>query len=200
MRTLLSSIAACSLAALLFSAAPARAQLQGGSGESVAEAARQARAQKKGLKPVKTLTDDDLAQQKLAALAAASAQADSSAKQSSESQGMPSSARDSSGALSPQEISKKEAELADLKKRLAAAQKDLDLQKREFTLQNDQFYSSPNYSRDTAGKAHLDALQAAIADKEQEVDRLKAQAAELQELVNRAKPAAEQKPAAPPPT
>ena len=82
-------------------------------------------------------------------------------------------------------------ELAALKEQIKQAESDLDLAKREQALQQDTYFSNPDYVHDTAGKARLDALKQQITDKQQELDRLKARLAELQ-------PASATPPAAPP--
>jgi uncharacterized coiled-coil protein SlyX len=71
-------------------------------------------------------------------------------------------------------------ELAALKEQIKQAQSDLDLRQREQALQQDTYFSNPDYVHDTAGKAKLDALKQQITDKQQELDRLKARLAELQ--------------------
>ena len=66
-----------------------------------------------------------------------------------------------------------------LKGKIKDAQSYLDLLQREFQLDQDTFYSSPDYSNNTSGKAKLDAMKQQISDKQQELDRLKAQLAAL---------------------
>jgi uncharacterized coiled-coil protein SlyX len=48
-------------------------------------------------------------------------------------------------------------------------------------LDQDTFYSNPDYEHDVAGKAKLAVLQQQINEKQQEVDRLKARLAKLEE-------------------
>jgi hypothetical protein len=52
--------------------------------------------------------------------------------------------------------------------------------KREQALQQDTYFSNPDYVHDTAGKAKLDSIKQQITGKQQELDRLKARLAELQ--------------------
>jgi hypothetical protein len=47
-------------------------------------------------------------------------------------------------------------------------------------LQQDTYFSNPDYVHDTAGKAKLDAIKQQVTDKQQIVDRLKGRLAELQ--------------------
>ena len=71
-------------------------------------------------------------------------------------------------------------EVAALKEQIKQAQSDVDLAKREQALQQDTYFSNPDYVHDTAGKAKLDAIKQQITDKQQELDRLKVRLAELQ--------------------
>jgi len=57
---------------------------------------------------------------------------------------------------------------------------DLDLLQRENRLDQDAYYSKPNYGSDTAGKQKLDDEQQQISSKRDEVERLKAKVADLQ--------------------
>ena len=67
----------------------------------------------------------------------------------------------------------------ELKQQLEAAQKELDLLQRELPLERQNYYSNPDYVHDTAGKAKLDRLNQQIADKQQEIDSLKARLSSL---------------------
>jgi hypothetical protein len=64
-------------------------------------------------------------------------------------------------------------EVVRLKADLARAEQDLDISKREAALAQDTYYSNPDHSRDTAGKAKIDALQQQVNDKQQAVQVLK---------------------------
>lgn len=160
-------------------------QSQDSQSESVAEAARRAREQKKdkaAVKPAQVVTEDTLKP------ALPSAQAAENSSNTPAGQPVPASTPEDE-----QQRAKSSAELDGLKRQVAEAQKALDLVKREFALQQDTFYSNPDHDRDTAGKAKLDDMKQQIEDKQQEVDGLKARLAELQES-----PAAAPPPAAPP--
>jgi len=190
------------LAAALLSA-PAFAQSQ--DSQSVAEAARRARGQKKSsAKPAKVITEDDV---KPAAQASPATPAPPDATTASGTPAPPASstpvaAAASSAPASPvsstanaasapaasstpapgakdQKISK---EVTELKAKIKQAQSDLDLLQREQSLEQDNYYSNSDYVHDTAGKAKLDALKQQISDKQQELERLKARLAELQLL------------------
>ena len=62
---------------------------------------------------------------------------------------------------------------------LAQAQAELDVLKRELSLDSDSYYSNPDYSRDTAGKAKLEELRKTIGDKQVSFDELKKQVEKL---------------------
>ena len=180
--------------ASLLAASSLQARPQNDSNQSVAEAARKAKEQKKKSdKPVKTITDDDLAAQRAAAIARGEVPPEPGAPppdQAGQPETKPKEGAPSD-ATKAEEAAKQDAELKRLKEELAVAERDLDLLKRDFALKSDQFYSKPDFSRDTAGKANLDAMQKQIADRQSEVDLLKTRIAALQELIARSKPAGE---------
>jgi hypothetical protein len=62
---------------------------------------------------------------------------------------------------------------AGIQRELDQAEQELHLLQREFALDQDAYYSKPNYAEDTAGKARLDEEQQRIQDLESEVQRLK---------------------------
>jgi hypothetical protein len=165
--------------------------------QSVAEAARRSREQKKATsKSAPVVTDDTI---KPAAPTAPAASPDTNVP-AGNSTPAPAPATDATPPAAPEDAQKKTkdaAELATLKLQLAEAQKGLDLLQRESALQQDTFYSNPAHDRDTAGKAKLDAMKQVILDKQQEVDALKARLAALQESLGGAAPAT---PSTPPPS
>lgn len=178
------------------------AKSQESSQQSVAEAARRAREQKKpAQKAVKVVTEDDLkpATSRPAAQAAAPQEAAKPpGKAAAQQATAPAGTEKAAAQTKASEKESKEAKiakLADLKKQLAAAQSDLDLLQREFTLERDTYYSNPDYVHDRDGKAKLDALQSQINDKQQAVEDLKTKVAVLRELLGPDAP--EEKPAAP---
>jgi hypothetical protein len=172
---------------------------QTGQSQSVADAARRARDQKKdqnkkiAKSASKVITDDDLdtknfkpgaeglnvgstpkldTQPPSAAAVASAEAADKAAA----------SAASGSGRKPGDD-----PEIATLKERIAQVQKDLDLLQRGFSLDQDSFYSQPDYSRDTAGKAKLDAERQRLNEKQKELDELKTRLAALTELQDRKK-------------
>jgi hypothetical protein len=170
------------------------AQSQSNSGQSVADAARRAREkEKKESKPIKVITNDDLERLRnpgstpeisTATATQAGAPPGAPAAEASAAQAPAGAAATSSTSASDKaEKEKRAAELADLKKKLADAQSDLDLLQRQLALQRDTFYSNPDYVHDTAGQAQLNQLKQQISDKQQVVDGLKSRVSELQKLV-----------------
>ena len=152
--------------------------------QSVAEAARQARAQKKNSeKRAKVITDETLDVKKGDVQSAAAEQLRMPG--SSETQAPPAdnSANTASSAAQGSDRAKQDEkaakERAALRERIKETLSDLDLLQREQALQRDTYYSNPDYTHDTGGKAKLDGLKEHIADKQQELDRLKARLAEL---------------------
>jgi hypothetical protein len=88
-------------------------------------------------------------------------------------------------------------EITRLKDAIADAEKDADLARRDLALRQDTVYSNPDYEHDTAGKAKLAALQQQINDKQQEIDRLKARLAILEEAQKKKRGKAAARPQAP---
>jgi hypothetical protein len=163
--------------ALLSPAAFAQSQ------DSVAEAARRAREKKKtAAKPAKVVTDETLDVKKGDVQSAAAEQLRMPGTPETQAQPAPANAPSSAAPSEKKgaEDEKLAKELAALKEQIKQAQSDLDLAQREQALQQDTYFSNPDYVHDTAGKAKLDAIKQLITDKQQELDRLKARLAELQ--------------------
>jgi cytoskeletal protein RodZ len=170
-RALLRSLALLGMAGALFGL-PLCAQ--DSQADSVAEAARRARAQKKSAaKPATVITDDTLKP------APASG---SSAPAPNDNTSAPTVATDAQAppvadAPSAEEQEKKKAEIEALKQQVAAKQSELDLAQRELTLDNDAYYSKPNYQDDKTGAAKVAAEQADVSQKKDELEALKAKLA-----------------------
>jgi len=169
-----------------------RGQSQDSQSQSVAEAARRARDQKKAAakQPAPVITDDTL---KHAAAPPQSATASAPAQSSDAASATSDSSKAAAPAATADDAKKKEkaaTELAAVKQQLAEAQKNLDILQRELALEQDNVYSKPNYQSDTAGKARLDDFKQQIADKRQAVEALKTRLAALQESQGGSAPAA----------
>jgi hypothetical protein len=88
-------------------------------------------------------------------------------------------ARESAPAEDPKKKEEQTAEVAKAKDLLAQAQMQLDVLKRELSLDSDNFFSNVDYSHDASGKAKLEELQRTIGDKQISVEDLKQQLAAL---------------------
>jgi hypothetical protein len=172
------------LAACLGPAA-ALAQSSNEQQDSVADAAKRAREAKKNApKPVKIVTDEEIDAKKIQP-GAEGLTVDSPPRLETEppSPGAVAAAeaadqaRPTSGVDAPKQGDT--AEITREKEMLAQALKDLDLIKRGLALDQDTYYSNPDYVHDRAGKAKLDAEIQQLADKQQLVDDLKARLASL---------------------
>jgi len=159
---------------------PAAAFAQSQDSQSVAEAARKARAQKKNTeKAPKVITDETLDVKKGDVQSATAEQPRMPGSPEAPAQPAAAAAPGTPAALAAKD-QKDAKEVADLKVKIKRAQDDLDLLQREQTLENDRYYSQTGYAQDTAGKAKLDDLKQQVTDKQQVLERLKARLAELQ--------------------
>ena len=166
---------------------PASAQTASDS-TSVADAARRAREQKKNAaKPARTLTNDDLPPAPAAAQPAAAPTGENTADIQPKPEGAAAPSKASASADAPAQTdtaARKHAEIEAALKRakaeLAQAQGELDVLQRKTALDSDALYSKPDYTRDTEGKARLDADAQQVNDKKSQVDDLKAKLAALQ--------------------
>jgi len=173
----------------------ASAQPQSEASQSVAEIARKARAErearKKSQKPVKELTDDDLARKEGPIAGGEPAPAKPATEQAAAPEQAPTAKTAEEAASEAEAAAKKlaeqEAELKELNGQLATAQKDAEIQQRDLALQKEQFYSQTDFAHDTDGKARLDAGESQLSDKKQDIEKLKTKIAALQELIDRAK-------------
>jgi DNA repair exonuclease SbcCD ATPase subunit len=151
--------------------------------DSVAEAARRSRAQKKNSeKPAKVFTDETLEVKKGSVQSAAAEQPRMPGSPEPPAQPAPANApsRAAQNEKMAPEDEKLVKELAALKEQIKQAQGDVDLGKRELSLQQDTYFSNPDYVHDPAGKAKLEAIKQQIAEWQQELERLKAQLSEKQ--------------------
>jgi hypothetical protein len=166
-------------AALLSTAALAQSQ----DTQSVADAARRARDQKKPpAKPAKVITNEDIkpaAQTSPATPASPDAAAAPPASSASSTAALAGASAPGSPAAPDAKDQKESKEVTELKAQVKKALDDLNLVLREQSLENDKFYSNTDYVHDTAGKAKLDELLQQATVKQQVLDRLKAQLAEL---------------------
>lgn len=187
--------AAVSFTAILSASSALLAQSQDNSSQSVAEAARKAKEQKKApAKESKVITDDTIRLRPASADSGAppagtvvvSNAASDAAPQANSPAPSDSAAGQSAALPAPADPKKKEeqnAEVASAKEALAQAQAEVDVLKRELALDSDSYFSNPDYSHDTAGKSKLDDLKRMIDDKQISVEDLKRKLAELMQKV-----------------
>jgi hypothetical protein len=190
-------VAALATAAVCLPSA-ARAQSQGagsqqsGSQDSaVADAARRSRDKKKNsTKPTKVITDEDLDKKNYPpgqdGLNVGSAP-------QLETQ-PPSPQAIASEQQASKDAAEQDPEIARLKDQVKDAETDFDLSKRQLALDQDSYFSNPDYARNAAGKAKLDGEKQQIIDKQQEMERLKLRLAALEESKGARKPARAQAP------
>jgi len=157
---------------------PAASFAQSQDDQSVADAARRARDQKKPpVKPAKVITDEDLkpATQASSTTPASPDAAAATAAPSSSASSTAAPASTAGASAAPDAKNEKEPkEVTELKAQIKKALDDLNLVLREQTLENDKYYSNTDYVHDTAGKAKLDDLIQQAIDKQQVLDQLKA--------------------------
>lgn len=204
----LGSVATLAAAATLSPALCAQSQ---DDSQSVAEAARKAKEQKKSAtKDARVITDDTIRLRPASADSGAAPPAGTVVTSTPSADAAPSSSTAQSSASAaadkaapqgvPEADSKKKeeqsAEVAKAKDVLAQAQAQLDVLKRELSLDSDNFFSNPDYSHDASGKAKLDELQKMIGDKQISVEDLKQQLATLMKEVG-ISPDADKTPAPP---
>jgi hypothetical protein len=197
LRRILWRVAGAVVLAMAVLPAAALTQAQDTANQSVAEAARRARDQKKKIdKPVRVVTEDMLnpAAGPVAQFVPTSSSSDASAVQAAPGD-------TSAGAPADAASAKNSPETDALQRELADKQKELDLAQSELALQQDTYLSNPDHATDTAGKAKMDAMQAQVTEKQQQLDDLKTRLAASKELQARAPngtpPAPAQAPAPP---
>ncbi|MGB8495730.1 MAG: hypothetical protein WCE53_15125 [Candidatus Acidiferrum sp.] len=145
---------------------------------SVAEAARRSREQKKAsAKPAPIITDDTLTPAPTPAPGAAT-NAPTGQESAVTAPGVAapagSSASDENAPSAADVAEKKKKDVEALKQELAALQGEVDLAQRSLSLDQDAFYSKPDFSNDKDGKAKLAAEQADLRQKQDNLAQLKA--------------------------
>ncbi len=152
--------------------------------DSVADAARRAREQKKNAaKPAKVVTDDDMPKSKSTdAGVNVGAPPQSDAQPPNQAAVSKTEAADKTAESGDDKNKVEDPEIKAMKEQIAQVSKTLDLQQRELALDRDAYYSKPDFSNDTAGKAKLDAEQSQISKTQDELDGLKTKLAAMEEL------------------
>lgn len=159
--------------------------------QSVAEAARRAREKKKdAAKPTKVITDETLEVKKGDVQNAVAEEPKIPGAPDTKAQAAPGApdGTPANGAAKDEKREKLKKELTELKEQIKQSLMDLDLLQRENRLDQDAYYSKPNYGGDTAGKQKLDDEKQQISNKQEEIARLKAKLADLQRELGESSP------------
>jgi hypothetical protein len=196
-----------SLAALALAGLPvaAKSAPQETSAQSIADAAKRAREQKKNAgTTTKVITDDDLDSKYVKpgaeGLTVPTPQIETAPP--SPAAVAAAEAADKKAESSPADDPLKDtddAKIARRKKALAAAEEELALAQRESALAQDTFYSNPDHQRDAAGQTKLTELEQAIRDRQDRVAQLKGELAAMEEAASHKKAAPPSEPPAAPP-
>lgn len=166
----------CGLVSAGIVTTPAAAHDQTQQKGSLAEAARRAKAEKEqkkaAAKPARTYDNDDLPLPK-------EGEAVNIIGQPAPAPNVTPGQEAAASAPSAEDTKAKEQErqrianqIKEAKAQLEDAKKDLEIARRTFDLDRDSYYSKPDFQIDKAGKAHLGEEQAAIAAKQQAVDKI----------------------------
>lgn len=162
--------------------------------QSVADAARQSRDQKKAAaKPAKVVTDDDLDRPLEPGL---NVGAPPKLEDQPPSPTAVTAIENKEKAVEAKIEKEKKVnpEIGRLKEEILHVQQELDLVQREFALDQDAYYSKPDYAGDPGGKQKLDAEQAQITEKQQQLEELKQQLAAAEEAEKSENPASDENP------
>ena len=157
--------------------------------ESVAEAARKAREQKKNQpKPAKVFTNDDLPTMGGVSVVGAAAPAE---KEDSATTPEASDKKAAGKKAAAPEEEKGEAywrkRFAEARTRLRDAEKELDILQRELNLKQTQYYSDPTQAlQEQYNRKEIDTYRQKIADKQKEVDQLRQALSDLEDELRRA--------------
>ena len=180
------AVALAGACAVLFAfCLPARAQdSQGQQTQSVADAARQSRAAKKA-KTAKVISDEDIDSSSyrpgnqglnVGSAPTSDTQGPNAAEVKADLKADEAQvAAETTATVKPGE----DPAIAKAREELAAAAAKLDLLKRANALDQDTYFSKPNYTTDHDGKSKLDAEKAEINDQQAVVDDLKAKLEQL---------------------
>jgi Gon7 family len=156
---------------------------------SVAEAAKRARQQKQeSAKPAKVITNDSLPAA-ADANPATSSDATRAASRADASAPAAAGADNKKPSESEEDIEKKKSQTESLRKQLAGLQDAINTQQGAIALDQDTYYSAPDYKQDTAGKEKIDAEKRELERMEIEMAELKAMLAELGVVIEPKPPA-----------
>jgi hypothetical protein len=171
--------------------------------ESLADAARKVREQKKEMPRAKRVyTNDELASQGSAAVSVVGSAAPSAGAGETTSAGGAAEQTGGGAAAGAKPAEKNPAEdeaawrkkFSELRAKIAGDEKEIDIMQRELNLSRQQYYSDPNvamreqykYPSGSGGGGDINDMTKKIADKKTELDALKQQLSELEDDLRRA--------------
>ena len=186
---LLSVVLLTACAALPCTAKPQDSQTQ--QGQSVTDAARRSREQKKKVaRQSRVISNEDLDTEyfkpgqeglNLGAASSLRTEAPSAGTEAADQAATSANKGSRPKGKDCEEAAAEDAEIAKLKEQIAEAEEHLKWQQRELALDQDIVYSNPNYTDSRTGKGKLDSEQQRINERQQEIQGLKANLALLQE-------------------
>ncbi len=169
-----------------------------GQQESLADAARRAREQKKEVPRAKRVyTNDELPAQGSAAVSVVGSVApsggagDTTSARGAADQTAGGAAADAKPVEKEKSSSEDEAawrkKFSELRAKIAGAEKELDVMQRELNLKQQQYYSDPNVAlREQYSRGDINDNKSKIDDKKKELDALRQQLSELEDDLRRA--------------
>ncbi len=150
--------------------------------QSLADAARKLKEQQKQAPKAKMVwTNDNLPTSATVSVVGQPQQGNAASaiqSQSTEETGTSSTSDDAN------DLAKATAELADAQKDLDSLKADLDIAQREYKLDSDQYYGTPNYAADQRGQAKLDAEKSQVTAKQQALEAAQKKVDELQKEID----------------
>ena len=152
----------------------APAQAQSDPQPSVAEAARKARAQKKPEKPAPVVDNDNLKPptEKPEVTSATAVEARLPGAPASSPEAVTPDAKATAALDDAKKKEEEQKALEELKQQIREMEKEVDLAQRALSLANEDFYSKPDFSNNTDGKAKLDAMVNELTQKKDELTKL----------------------------
>jgi hypothetical protein len=170
--------------------------------DSLGAAARRAREQKKEAPKTAKVWDNENIPSKpdgisvIGESGSGSGNAEQDATAAATAGNAPSAAKDS--AADARDKAALTAELADAKEHLASLTTDLDILTRKYGLDQQMFYSKPDYASDKDGAAKLKAEEDDMAAKKEEIEAAQKKIDELTAKLNQSAPSSDTKPASNP--
>lgn len=143
--------------------------------ESLGDAARRARAEKKDQpRPAKVFTNENLPTDGTVNVVGAKSAPDSNASAGSAAASAPAPESNAqpaqNSAAADQKKAAESAELAEAKEKLASIKKDLDIDQRKYSLDQQSYLSNPNHQSDSDGSAALKTEEDDISSKQEAVE------------------------------